>query len=105
MFLKRRIVKNKQAKVKYTEYLDHEREPKRLKNYNIASDVKAELLANRFFLKRRVWKNMKKIKRSSTLIDRCLDEPRSRAFRPHHSHLKLEHLIVRGLKDGKYNQS
>lgn len=90
MFLKRRIVKNKHPKVKYTEYLNHEDEPKRFKNYSVPSDVKDELMANRYFLKRRVWKNMEKIRRSNILLDKRPNEPKepkSKVLRPRQAQL------------------
>lgn len=44
-------------------FLSHEREPKdNLKSFT-SDEIKQELFENRFFLKRRVWRNMRKIHR------------------------------------------
>ncbi len=80
MFLRHRLVKNKDPKVENSQYLNHELEPKRLKIYKIAPEIEEELLANRYFLKRRVWKNMDKIRRSDARANR-----RSFNERPHYS--------------------
>ncbi len=69
MFLRYESVKKKQPKVENSQYLNHELEPKRLRTYKIAPEIEEELLANRYFLKRRVWKNMNKIRRSDARVN------------------------------------
>jgi hypothetical protein len=48
----------------YGGYLDHESEPRPRRM--IEPELEAELLSNRYFLKKRVWKNMDKIKRHNS---------------------------------------
>lgn len=85
MFLQKRTTKNKKPKVKYSEYIVHEDEQKNLKSYVIDQDTEEELLANRYFLKRRVWKNIEKIRRSHARINRQFDKRDKKSFRPRRS--------------------
>lgn len=54
---------NKQPKTNYLEYETHEKEPKMPRNYAISSEVENELLDYSYFLKRRVWRQMKKVRK------------------------------------------
>ena len=54
---------NKKPKINYFEYQRHENEPKIRRYYAVSPELEDELLDNGYFLKRRVWRNMKKIRR------------------------------------------
>lgn len=77
----RRIASNKQPNIKDKEYLGLKSEPHDFGQYGVTPEVEAELMANRFFLKRRVWRNMDKIRRSAPK-SYSYREPRNRNFRP-----------------------
>lgn len=72
------------------EYQAHELEPKRFKTYEISSGVEDELLANRFFLKRRVWRNMNKIRRAYARVAVEEYEARSKRLRLQHRPLQSQ---------------
>lgn len=83
MFLRKRAAKNKKPKVRYSEYLSHEGEPKHFKTYEIPQDIEEALMANGFFLKKRVWRNMSKIRRSYARAGKQFeDDCRKKTFRP-----------------------
>ena len=83
MHLLHNTTNNKQPKIKYEEYLSLADEPKEFRNYNVPAEIEDELLASRYFLKRRVWKNMEKIRRSKVHPDSNHKEHRKRSLRPH----------------------
>lgn len=67
---------------KTSKYLFHENEPKNVVRLKVPPpEVESELLTNRFFLKRRVWKNMDKIKRLNSRAVRYRSERRPRTAR------------------------
>lgn len=71
-------------KVKYSAYLYHEKEPRTFASGTMPPEVEHELLANRFFLKRRVWKNMEKIRRANRLDKFQKPVRQERLYRPRH---------------------
>lgn len=76
---------NDELKQTASAYVYHQNEPKNLNLLKLpTSEVEHELLANRFFLKRRVWKNMDKIKRLNSRDMHHYSERRPRAVRRRH---------------------
>jgi len=89
MFLQRSGIKNKQPEVKYEDYLNLELEPSYSRAYEINPDLEEELLANRYFLKRRVWKNIDKIRRANARLNIPHQSPSKRVFKPRHLHIPV----------------
>jgi hypothetical protein len=89
MFLQPNSVKNKQPKIKSENYLSLESEPGHTGVYAIDPETEEELLSNRYFLKRRVWRNMGKIRRVNSRADRVHQLPEKRTFRPRHLHMPV----------------
>ena len=85
MLLQHHTANNKQPKIKYDQYLDLEIEPKEPKSYAISPELEEELLSSRYFLKRRVWKNMDKIRRDDAKLSAPHREHR-KIFKPHLPH-------------------
>ncbi|PJE65518.1 hypothetical protein COU91_01235 [Candidatus Saccharibacteria bacterium CG10_big_fil_rev_8_21_14_0_10_47_8] len=89
MFLQHKSVKNKEPKIKYEDYLSLESEPKYSKTHKVNQYLDEELLANRFFLKRRVWKNMDKIRRTNARLNTPHQSHDKRVFKPRHLHMPV----------------
>ena len=89
MFLQHTSVKNKEPKIKYEDYLTLEPEPKHHRVYGDNIYLEEELLANRFFLKRRVRKNMDKIRQTNTRLNVPYQSHDKRVFKPHHLHMPV----------------
>jgi|GEM_PF-6952014 len=77
---------NKQSKTKinYDDYIAGHMEPPEHHRYDISPELEDELLSNRFFLKRRVWKNMDKIKRSKATVDKPHREDKRTIYQQRH---------------------
>lgn len=78
--------KQANSKTREDDYLLHKSEPNNFRIYEIPSDVEEELLVNRFFLKRRVWKNMEKIKRAQPRHDNYASESKNRKLKFRYQH-------------------
>lgn len=65
-------------------FLAHESEPIDNHKSFTPDEIKQELYENRFFLKRRVWRNMRKIRRYSQVQDKYSDSV-LRTLRPYRS--------------------
>jgi hypothetical protein len=89
MFLQRNNAKNKESKIKYEDYLSLKSEPRYSKVYEIDSEIKEELLASRFFLKRRVWKNMDKIILANARLNTSHQSHDQKIFKLQHSHMSV----------------
>lgn len=89
MFLHYGRVKNKQPKTKYEDYLNHESEPRQPTTYNIDPELEDELMANRFFLKRRVWKNMDKIRRANARLNTSYQSHNKKVLKPRQLHMPV----------------
>jgi len=68
----------------YTDFLIHEREPIDSHKSFTVEEIKQELYENRYYLKRRVWRNIRKIRRHSQ-IQNQYSEPVLKVFKPHHA--------------------
>lgn len=55
-------ITNKKPKTNWFEYEPHEHEPK-VRNVDVSPELADELLDGSYFLKKRVWRNMKKIRK------------------------------------------
>ena len=89
MFLQRNNAKNKESKIKYEYYLSLKSEPRHSKVYEIDSEIEEELLANRFFLKRRVWKNMDKIILANAHLNTSHQSHDQKILKLRHSHMSV----------------
>lgn len=89
MLLQRNSIKNKQPKIKYEDYLSLESEPRHPRTYGINPELEEELLANRYFLKRRVWKNMDKIRQANARPDMPYQSHNKRLLKPRHLHMPV----------------
>ena len=66
----------------YTDFLINDQEPLDTHKTFTADEIKQELYENRYYLKRRVWRNMRKIHRHSQLQDQY-PEPVLKLLKPH----------------------
>jgi hypothetical protein len=89
MILQQFIVKNKKPKIKYEDYLSLESEPRLSKFYEIDLEIEEDLRANRFFLKRRVWKNMDKIRVTNARLNTPRQSYNQKVFKLRHSHMSI----------------
>jgi len=77
---------NKQPKTNYFEYELYENEPKIRKNYNVTPEFENGLLDYSYFLKRRVWRQMKKVQKQypKPVFEHHYDKPRTGKVRTLH---------------------